>query len=206
MEDDARRRVAQVAELMPAVYDELRNVAEAHLRRQGKAFTLRPTDVVHEACLHLMQHGHGDWTSTGHFRAIAARKIWQVVVDHIKHRYAQKRGGRAQAKSGAGADGDADGVTKQPTPAPRQRVPLERITVAWHDRAVDLLDLADAMAALAEESRRLHDSVMLHWFGGMSHVEVAEQLGVSKSTAEKDFRYALAWLNRRLQNETAHGD
>ncbi|RMF83939.1 MAG: sigma-70 family RNA polymerase sigma factor, partial [Planctomycetota bacterium] len=196
-------RSAQLARLLPAVYDELRAVAEAHLRRRGRGFTLHPTDVVHEACVHLMQHGHGEWTSTGHFRAIAARKIWQVIVDHIKRRYAQKRGGRPRSAvlGGRGSEDGADAA-----PAPRRRVSIDQISVVWHDRAVDLLDLADALAALEQESRRLHETVMLHWFGGLSHAEVAEQIGVSRSTAEKDFRYALAWLNRRLQDGSTRGD
>jgi len=63
---------------------------------------------------------------------------------------------------------------------------------------VSLIDLADALDALEAKSRRLREVVMLHWFAGLSHSEVATVLGVSRSTAEKDFRYALAWLGRQL--------
>ena len=214
--------------LMPLVYDELRGVAERLLRRQPANFTLRPTELVHEAWLHLIRHAHVNWTSAAHFRAIAAHKLWQVVVDHLKHRYAQKRGGLAPAGAARAtalptASASADGTALSEAPAavaktaavaapdaavmPRaKRVPLERVAVEWHDREVDLLDLADAMADLAAESRRLHDIVMLHWFGGLKHAEVAEQLEISQSTAEKDFRYALAWLRRRLAQGTCHAD
>jgi len=188
--------------LMPLVYDELRGVAERFLRRQPAGFTLRPTELVHEACLHLMQHGNANWTSTGHFRAIATHKLWQVVVDQVRRRCAAKRGGGP-----AHSASEPPGTSGTPPPAaPRPHVTAEPVTVEWRDRDVDLLDLADALAGLAEESRRLHDVVMLHWFGGLTHAEVAAHLGISASTAEKDFRYALAWLRRRMESETADRD
>ncbi len=184
---------AATDELVPLVYDELRKVAQHYFRNQPPGFTLRPTDMVDEACLHLIQHSHVQWQSPEHFRAIATKKIWQVIVDHLKKRHAQKRGGAARRAAAAAeptsADRPADGW---------QRVALETISVEWRDTTVDLLDLADALAALAAESERVHDVVTLHWFGGLTYAEVARYLGVSASTVEKDFRYALAWLNRRL--------
>ncbi len=176
--------------LSPRVYDELRGVAESYLRRQPPGFTLRPTELVHEALLHLLRHEDARFTSTGHFRAIATRKIWQVVVDHLRHRCAQKRGGAAP---GGGAS---------PATRPR-RVPLEQVTVEWQANPVDLLDLADALELLRQQSQRLHDVIMLHWFGHFTHEEVGAELGISKSTAEKDFRYALAWLSRRFAEKQA---
>ena len=201
------RTAARIEQLMPVVYGELLAVARRYFRRQPPGFTLRPTELVHEACLHLIEHGQFDWTSTQHFRAIAARKIWQVVVDHLKHRQAQKRGGgRPVPHSGtAPAQPDPVGPASDLLPA-WKRVPLDAVTVEWHDRDVDLLDLTDALAELGRESRRLSDVVMLHWFGGLTYADVAAHLNVSASTVEKDFRYALAWLNRRLDVPGNHGD
>ena len=85
-----------------------------------------------------------------------------------------------------------------------QRVPLDSIGIEWHDRQVELLDLADALDELAKQHARLNDVIILHWFGGLKYADVACMLGVSPSTVEKDFRYALAWLNRRLDG--ANGD
>ncbi len=76
----------------------------------------------------------------------------------------------------------------------------------WSDQTVDLLDLADALEALSSEMRRLHEVVVLHWFGGIQYTDVGIYLGISPSTAEKDFRYALAWLNRRLSGAGNDGD
>lgn len=183
--------------LMEVVYDELRDVAERYFRRQPAGFTMRPTEIVHEACMHLIQHNNIEWTSANHFRAIAIRKIWQIIVDHLKKRQAKKRGGAGVVSTSDYLDDpDSAPATKE---RGWKRVPLEHVTIEWRDRAVELIDLADLLTALREESSRLHDVVMLHWFGGMTHAEVAEELNVSTSTAEKDFRYALAWLNQRLE-------
>ncbi|NLG43994.1 MAG: sigma-70 family RNA polymerase sigma factor [Phycisphaerae bacterium] len=191
-----KKRRAATEELVPLVYQELRQVARRYFRNQRPGFTLRPTEVVDEACLHLIQHSRIEWESSEHFRAIATRKIWQVIVDHLKKRYARKRGGVPLASATASEEPAEESGAADDTPW--QRVPLEGISVEWRDRTVDVLDLADALDALAAESARLKDVVMLHWFGGLKYSEVARCLGVSASTVEKDFRYALAWLNRRL--------
>jgi RNA polymerase sigma-70 factor, ECF subfamily len=191
-------------ELLELVYNDLRTVAERYFRRQPPGFTLSPTEIVHEAFIHFAHNGHADWTSTGHFRAIAICKMWQVVVDHLKRRHAQKRNGCAAALKDSGNVPSTNGPGR--ITSARKRFPLEDVSVEWHDRDVDLLDLADALADLGEESSRLRDVVTLHWFGRMTHAEVAQELGVSTSTAEKDFRYALAWLNRRLQGGLASGN
>jgi RNA polymerase sigma-70 factor (ECF subfamily) len=177
--EDSRTPSEQPAaeELLPLVYDDLRRFAEGYLRRQPPNFTLQPTELVNEACLQLIERARVAWQSPEHFRAIAVRKIWQVLLDHHRRRNAQKRGGRAV---NIGVDPDA-------------------LVIQWHDRVIDAIDLANALDALQAESRRLHDVVMLHWFGGMKYDDVAKVLDVSASTVEKDFRYALAWLSRRLE-------
>ena len=190
---------AATEELVPLVYEELRALARRYFRQQRPGLTLRPTEIVHEACLHLMQHARGQWQSPQHFRAVATKKIWQVIIDHLRRRRARKRGGPQRRRP------DDDGSPRTGVEA-WQRVPLDSITVDWRDRAVDLLDLAEALEALAAESRRPSEVVMLHWFGGLTYAEAAGVLGVSASTVEKDFRYALAWLNRRLAGTGAHAD
>jgi RNA polymerase sigma-70 factor, ECF subfamily len=194
-------RQSSADEFVPLVYDELRAIAHAYFHKQAASFTLRPTELVNEACLQLLRHASGQWQSPEHFRAIATKKIWQVIVDHLKRRYAQKRGGIPNIVGQS---------SKSPETAPGsaavghgQRVPLESVCVEWRDQTIDLLDLADALEDLAAESRRLRDIVMLHWFGGLTYAEVAQVLGFSASTIEKDFRYALAWLNRRLAGGAA---
>ncbi len=195
-----------MAKFVPLVYDELRALARRYFRRQRPGFTLRPTEMVNEACLHLMQHARGDWQSPEHFRAIATRKIWQVLIDHIKRRNARKRGGARRPNPADTATGDTQ---RQRTTAIGdsgwRKVGLDTVTVEWHDRPVEIMDLAEALDALGEHHERLREVVMLHWFGGMRYDDVAGVLSVSSSTVEKDFRYALAWLNRRLSEQSRDG-
>ncbi len=203
MPTPSKKQRAATEELVPLVYQELREVARRYFRNQRPGFTLRPTEVVNEACLHLIQHSRIEWESSDHFRAIATRKIWQVIVDHLKKRHARKRGGVPHDSL------TAPEPDSERTAAPErhwQRVPLDAVAIEWRDRTIDLVDLADALDALAAESPRLKDVVMLHWFGGMKYAEVARCLGVSASTVEKDFRYALAWLNRHLTGTAENAD
>jgi RNA polymerase sigma factor (sigma-70 family) len=202
---------AGTSELVPLVYHELCELARHYFRRQRPGFTLRPTDLVNEACLHLIQHAPGPWDSPEHFRAIAARKIWQVIVDHLKRRNADKRGGGRRPRHVADPDtatGDsADTGRTADTwraehrlePSHWQRVELDSIQIEWPNRQIELLDLAEALDDLGRQHARLNEIVMLHWFAGLKYADVARLLGVSASTVEKDFRFALAWLSRRLE-------
>lgn len=197
MQDEARG----MKDLIPEVYDELRQAAAHFFRRQPAGFTLQPTELVNEACIHLMRHSADQWNDAHHFRAIATKKVWQVVVDHIKARESQKRGGAGIQTKGAPAKQSTDVQGDAHTGAQSgrwRRIPLEDVSIDWQDHTVDLLDLADAIEELGAESGRLREVVMLHWFGGMKYADVAAILGVSASTVEKDFRYSLAWLSRRL--------
>jgi len=216
----ARRSVSVPAEndkpvatedLVPLVYQELREVARRYFRQQRPGFTLHPTELVNEACLHLLRHSPGPWSSPEHFRAIATRKIWQVVVDHLKRRDAAKRGGGHRRRARGSAPPDSAGAEAGPAGCggPDEawhRIPLELVQVEWRDRQVELLDLAEALEELGRHHPRLNEVVMLHWFGGLKYADVSRLLGVSISTVERDFRYALAWLNRRLAGGRRDGD
>lgn len=199
---------SELDELVPRVYEELRAAARRYLRQQSPGFTLRPTDMVNEAILHMMQFGQGNWQSTEHFRAIATHKIWQVLVDYLKRKYARKRGG---AKRDVVRPAPSDAASPFPEPSssaavgPWHRVSIDSVAVDWNDRTIDLLDIAEAIEALEAESQRYAEIVRLRWFGGLKHQEIADHLGISLSTVEKDFRYASAWITRRL-TEMGGGD
>jgi RNA polymerase sigma factor (sigma-70 family) len=206
--DEQSDKRASTEELVPLVYQELREAARRYFLSQRPGFTLRPTELVNEACLHLLVHSPGPWNSAEHFRAIATRKIWQVVVDHLRRRRAAKRGGsRGPSEPLNTPDAAADDQSGAAHPESAwQRIPLESIRVEWRERQIELLDLADALEELSRQHARLGEVVMLHWFGGLKYADVAGLLGISASTVEKDFRYALAWLNRRLDGARHDGD
>jgi RNA polymerase sigma factor (TIGR02999 family) len=163
-------------ELMPLVYAELHKLAAGYLRGERVGHTFRPTDLVSEAYLRLADGGQPEWTDRVHFFAIAARTMRQILVDHARKRNAAKRGDGARP------------------------VTLDDAVIA-PDRPEDLLALDAAMVALEAFDARKANAVELHYFGGLTHEEVAEALGVHVNTVARDLRLAEAWIQRHMRGE-----
>lgn len=159
--------------IYPAVYEELRGVAERQLRRERPGHTLHPTALVHEAYMKL-SGGAVDASTRAHFLAIAARAMRQVLVDHARRKGTRKRGGEWQATTLT--DGAA---TLELDPA-------------------ELIALDEALESLDERQRQV---VECRFFGGMEETEIAAALGVSERTVRRDWVKARAWLYRRLYDE-----
>lgn len=169
---------AAADQLLPLVYAELRALAASHLRRQRHDHTLQPTALVHEAFLRLIDQAAANWKSREHFYAVAALAMRQILADHARRKRAVKRGG-----GGAW-----------------QRVGIEQaLDAALPGADLDIVALDDALQALATLDARKHKVVELRFFGGLSVDEVADVLGVSKTTVESDWRAARAWLNVELK-------
>lgn len=162
------------ATLLPYVYDELRAIAAAYLRTQRASHTLSPTALVSEAYLKLFGGADVDLSDRKHFFALAARAMRQLLVDHARARGRDKRGGGGRA------------------------VTLDEVVVGVDRAAADWLDLDLALAELAELDGRQAQIVELRTFGGYEMADIAEALGVSKSTVEREWRSARAWLGVRL--------
>ncbi len=166
-----------VGKLMPLLYDELRAVAGSMFKSERVEHTLQPTALVHEAFLRLAgggQAGH----SRAQFMAVAAKVMRQLLVDHARAQRALKRG--------AGQ------------PMARNLVALEQSASPDSLREVDVLDLDEAIAALSQQYPRAADVVELRYFGGLKSAEIAQWLGISDATAERDWLLARGWLARRL--------
>jgi RNA polymerase sigma factor (TIGR02999 family) len=160
--------------LLPLVYDQLRSLAEAYLRRERRDHTLQPTALVHEAYLKLIDQNGASWQSRAHFMAVAAKAMRQALINHALARKAVKRGGG--------------------TPVLRMSVDVPAV-----ERSdVDPLVLSDALQRLAALDRRKADVVEMRYCGGMTSEEAAHVLGVSLSTVEADWRLARAWLSKEL--------
>lgn len=160
--------------LLPRVYDELRRIARARLRRERAEHTLAPTDLVHEAFLKLVPIERVAWQGRTHFFAIASRAMRNVLVDHAERRAAAKRGGGQEALTLE----EAGGATE---------APLD-----------DLIALGDALARLETVDARQARVVECRFFGGLSLEETAEALGISPATVSRDWTFARAWLHREL--------
>jgi RNA polymerase sigma factor (TIGR02999 family) len=161
-------------ELLPLVYTELRRRAAGQLRRDRRDHTLQPTALVHEAYLRLVGQRDVDWQSRTHFFALASRMMRRILVDHARARAAAKR---------------PDGAL---------RVTLDGDLASIDPRGCDLLMLDHALSELAHLDQRQESIVELCYFGGLTEVEVADALSVSRSTVARELRSAKAWLYRRM--------
>lgn len=161
--------------LFSELYDELRALAA---RRMGRAAqTLQPTALVHEAYVKLSRAHPLRFNDLEHFRATAARVIRQVLVNHAAAAKTLKRGGD------------------------RLRVTVDEALLAAETNDVDLVALDAALSKLADVDERQARVVELRFFGGLSMLEVAEQLGVSERTIQADWAVARAWLAWQMREE-----
>jgi RNA polymerase sigma factor (TIGR02999 family) len=165
-------------ELTRLVYAELHRRAAAILRRESPGHTLRPTALVHEAYLRLVGQ-RAPFRNRSHFFGVASQAMRRILVDHARARHAQKR-----------AEG---GV----------RVELTESLASAGPREVDLLALDAALDALGERDPGQARLVELRFFGGLSHEEAAESLGLTLAVAKQEWSLAKAWLFRRLTKESS---
>ncbi len=169
------REPASSSELMQVAYESLRDLAAAYLHRNRVDHTLQPTALVHEAYIKLAESGSdSDWKGKTHFQAVAAAAMRQILVDHARRRATDKRGGNWT------------------------RLTLTGNLASTSGADVDVLALDEAMLELAKRHERKARVVELRFFGGLTCVEAAEQLGVSPKTAEADWYFARAWLHDRI--------
>jgi RNA polymerase sigma factor (TIGR02999 family) len=166
---------AAVDQLVPLVYDELRRLAGAFLRIQPPGHSLQATALVHEVYLRFTDRSESDWRDRAHFLSLAATIMRQILVDHARTKCAAKRGGG------------------------RARMEFQESVDYSDEKASDLVDLDDALRALAVFDNRKARTLELRYFGGLSLEETAEVMGISVATVGRETRYAEAWLRRELQ-------
>lgn len=169
---------AALAELTPLVHAELRRMARSYVRRERRPLSLPATGLVNECYLRLVDAQRVDWQSRAHFLALAGRTMRRILVDLARARRYRKRGGGAE------------------------HVPLND-TLAVTEPGRDLVALDDALKALAALDERKAHVVELRFFGGLSHEETAEALGVSAKTVMRDWQLAKAWLLREVSARDA---
>jgi RNA polymerase sigma factor (TIGR02999 family) len=163
-----------LAALLPLVYSELRRVAHYQLQRERPDHTLQSTALVHEAYLRLLSNQAPALQNRSHFIAIAARLIRQILVDYARERRAAKRDGGCRVA--------VEVLEAQPVLADE-----------------NLLALDDALNDLGRTDERQAKIVDMKFFGGLSSPEVAEVLGLSRATVDRDWATARAWLHRQMR-------
>jgi RNA polymerase sigma factor (TIGR02999 family) len=170
-------------ELVDRVYRELRQIARRQLWRgqgAGPARTLDSVALVNDAYMRLVEDSGVDWQSRAHFYGVMARAMRNVVVDHARHRAAQKRG-----------SGQAAVELDPELPAPDTASPEL------------VLQIDEVVEMLAGFDQRLARIVECRFFMGMTDDEIGEALGVSARTVQRDWLRARAWLHRTLEPSPA---
>lgn len=160
--------------LIPVVYQQLRKIAHRRLSGRDAAGTLTTTALVHEAYLKLVDQRGAEWQDRAHFLALASVAMRHVLLDRAKAQRAEKRGGA------------------------RVRIAFDDDIVAVDDQAAALLEIDDALQQLARVDARLARVVECRFYGGLSHEEIAEALGVTVRTVERDCAKARVLLRRTL--------
>lgn len=162
--------------LMPMVYDELRRLANRHLRNERPGHTLQTTALVHEAYLKLVEQKKANWQNRVQFFAAAAQVMRHILVDYARSRRAFKRGGDYC------------------------RLSLDEAVMSSKEKDPDLLTLNDALNGLAALDPQQSRVVELRVFGGLTVEETAEALGVSPRTVKREWSMAKAWLHKQLKD------
>lgn len=164
--------------LLEAMYDELRALAAARLRREQPGLTLQATELVHEAYLRLTGGDQAAWAGRGHFFAAAAEAMRRILIERARKKLAARHGGGRRPR------------------------PLDQQLAAAEAESKSLLALNDALDRLEDLDPEKAMLIKLRHFAGLSEEQAAQALGISRATAARRWTYARAWLYdeiRRLQ-------
>jgi RNA polymerase sigma factor (TIGR02999 family) len=164
-------------ELLPLVYDELRRLASARMAGEAPGQTLQPTALVHEAWLQLVRQEGRTWRNRAHFFRAAALAMRRILVDRARH--------KLSLKCGAGGE----------------RVPLEDVDIAAATTDDRVLLVDQNLERLEKEDPESARIITLKFFGGLTNKEVANILGVTGRSVERQWAYAKACLFELMQEE-----
>ena len=178
LEKIERGDVHAADELLPLVYGELRKLAAAKMAHEAAGQTLQPTALVHEAWLRLGGEQQPDWQNRAHFFASAAEAMRRILIDRARRRMAQRHGGDFVRTS-------ADALNH------------EAVSTVAND--AEILDVHEALDALARHDPRKAELVKQCYFVGLTLKEAALVLGISEPTARRDWSYARAWLFNEIK-------
>jgi RNA polymerase sigma-70 factor, ECF subfamily len=167
------------ADLIAAIYPELRRLARRYLSSERKAHTLQTTEIIHEAWLRLFGAADVPVQDRNHLVALMATQMRRALVDYARRRNAAKGPGAAIRVSLADADPAASRIDEE------------------------VLAIDEALDALARIDSRASKVIELRFFGGLHEEEAAGALGVSVSTLKRDWVFARAWLYERLSSRPA---
>ena len=168
-------------ELLPLVYQQLRQVAARKMKAECAGHTLQATALVHEAYLKLVDQSRANWKDRAHFASVAAHLMRRILVQHARVHNAEKRGGKLE------------------------KLYLDETRELSCERRPDLVALDDALQGFSATYPREGVVVEMKFFGGLEANEIAQVLDVSEKTVLRDWNFAKLWLRRELTESPAHG-
>ena len=179
--DPPHAETQPAAELLPAVYAELRRLAAVLSGRLPPGQTIQPTALVHEAYLKLVSNHDPGWQGRRHFFGAAARAMRQILIEQARRKGSHKHGGQGR------------------------RIELAEGMALVEPPANDLIALDEAIQKLQAYKPRLAELVMLRYYTGLSVEETAGVLGESERTVYRDWRHARTWLALEMGQDSAAG-
>ncbi len=166
--------------LFSIVYENLLLIARNQLNKEGGDHTLNKTDLVHEAFFKLMEVSDTEWQNRGHFYAVAARAMRQILTDYARKKMAAKRGNKPQ------------------------KIHFDDKVVDLYKQSAELIEINDALKDLFLTNERLGKIVELRFYAGLSTEETGKSLGISSRTVNREWIKARAWLYDRLHKDLGY--
>ena len=160
--------------LMPLVMNELRKIAKNKLRNEKSGHLLQTTALVNELYLKLVDQKSVNWQNRSHFFAISATCMRRIVIDYAKSINRGKREGKFE------------------------HLPISEIDLITPEKSVELIALDEVLQELEKQDKRKSQIVEMRYFGGYSVEEIAQILGISERTIQREWKMAKAWLNIQL--------
>lgn len=170
----AQNEPQRAEDLLPLVYDELRELARARMAREARGHTIQATALVHEAYVRLVGSTDPGWNSRGHFFGAAALAMRRILIEQARRRGRLKHGGD------------------------RERVDMDDACVAIQDPTTDVLAVDEALKRLEAHDPRKGQIVNLRYFAGLTAQQTADALDVSLGTVEREWRFIKVWLRDEL--------
>jgi RNA polymerase sigma factor (TIGR02999 family) len=165
-------------DLLPLVYEELRRLAAARMAQESSGQTLQATALVHEAWVRLTGGAGKKWENRAHFFAAAAEAMRRILIENARRKARLKHGGHLV------------------------RMEFEALDLAAASADEMILLVDEALERFKVEDPEKEKIVVMKFFGGLTNQEVAESLGVTERTVERQWAYAKAWLFRDIRKET----
>jgi len=175
LHDLGQGKSAAMEDLLPLVYDALRELAAARMAQESAGHTLQPTALVHEAWLRLVADKDRNWQNRAYFFTAASEAMRRILIDHARR--------KARLKHGGG----------------QERLNIEGLELGAPSQDEKMLLVNDALEQLEQKDPERARIVLMKYFGGMTNAEVAQTLGIGERSVYRHWTCAKIWLLEKIR-------